>query len=114
MSRATAAFASASTVSWPPQQAMPESGSVQLELITVFVAAFGFAQPDAATYQSGSPEASNTFGRPNVRHGSLPTAGTVQLPAAMPSFAVPMLPAASGQGMLPGSFSPEIAAWWAT
>jgi hypothetical protein len=41
-------------------------------------------------------------------------AGSVQLPAATPSFAVPMLPAASGHGRRPGSFSVVIAARCAT
>src|SRR5436305_2931930 len=105
MISATAAFDCPSTGSWPMKQVMPDPASLQFELITVVVSAFGFAQPFATTYQSGSPAASMKFSVPIVFHGKRPTAGTLQLPLAMPSSGPPTLPAASGQGKAPGLFS---------
>jgi hypothetical protein len=96
MIRATALLATPSTVSWPTES----------ELMTVLVVELGLCQPGETTYQSGSAWASVSLSRPSVRQGRRPTAGTLQLPAATPSSAgLPELPAASGQGSLPGSFS---------
>src|SRR6185436_20360896 len=90
-----------SSVSWP----------VLLELI--YVVSGGTvellsAHAGETTYQSGSPEASRHLSSPKVRHGSLPTAGSVQFPFALPSLTPPMAPKASGQGSRPGSSSPVI------
>src|SRR5437868_398350 len=114
MISATAALGWPSTVSWPAKQVIADAASVQLELMTVGVKALGFAQPFARTYQRGSPAASRNLSVPIVFHGKRPTAGKLQLPLVMPSFAPPTFPAGSGQGKAPGLFSPLTAAWCAT
>src|SRR5947207_2433396 len=74
-----------------------------LELMpSVGVDVFGMAQPAETMYQSGSPVASRSLSMPSVRQGRRPTAGSVQLPEAMPSFGPPMLAADSGHGRRPG------------
>src|SRR4029077_5969763 len=98
----TATASMPSTVIWPGV----------FELMTVLVVLFGLAQPGETTYQSGSVAASSGLSIPSVLHGSRPTAGRVQFPAAMPSCAgLPTFPAASGQGSEPGSFWPAVAVW---
>ena len=80
MTSATAALAVPSSVSCPGEFELMVSSEVTV----------GRAQPGDTTYHSGSPLASRSFGKPSVRQGSRPIAGSVQLPAAIPSFAVPM------------------------
>src|SRR5882672_2785977 len=89
MIRATAAFA------WPSTFNVP----IVFELMTRFPAVI--AHPGETTYHSGSLLASTSLSSPSVFHGSRPTAGSVQFPAAMPSLAPPIFPAASGQGKRP-------------
>ena len=59
------------------------------ELIVSLLRVVGSAQPGETAYQSGSPAASVSLSSPSVRHGRRPSAGKEQLPAAMPSRAVP-------------------------
>jgi hypothetical protein len=97
MISATAAFGSPSTASWP---------AVLELMVNVAVPGGTSAQPGETAYQSGSAAASTSLSIPSVRHGNLPTAGSVQFPAATPSFAPPALPGASGHGSRPGLFLP--------
>src|SRR4051812_1930340 len=78
MMRATVSF-TPSTVSSPELHGMVLS-LVQLGFITnVLIAALeGHDQPEAMTYQSGSPAASRNFSAPSVRQGNRPIAGNEQ------------------------------------
>src|SRR4051812_48240414 len=111
MINATVSF-TPSTVSRPELQASVAS-LVQLGLMTS-VPLVPYAQPEASTYQSGSPAASRNLSVARVCHGERPIAGKGQLLAPAPSFAPPTFPAASGQTKRPGSVSPALAACSAT
>src|SRR5437867_3070374 len=103
MMRATVSL-TPSTVRSPVLHSMVAS-LVQLELMMVFPDALGFDQPDATTYQSGSPDASTNRSVPSVRQGKRPTAGSVQLGVSVrPSKPVVLVMplGVSGQRNAPG------------
>src|SRR6266513_302753 len=112
------AFAETSTVNCPVVQAWVPPALPQSELMYMVNGGEVLllsAQPADTTYHSGSFAESRSLSMPRVRHGSLPTAGSVQLGAAVPSLAgLPTLPAASGQGKRPGLDSLPSAAVFAT
>src|SRR5205814_8318835 len=115
MMRATVSL-TPSTVRSPVLHSMVAS-LVQLELMMVFPDGPGFDQPEATTYQSGSPEASTNFSLPIVRQGKRPTAGRVQLGVIVRPWKPVMLViplGTSGQRKAPGLSSPLIAACCAT
>src|SRR5438046_1170472 len=94
-----AMIAATAALAWPLTARLP----AVLELMpSVGVVLLGSAQPADTMYQSGSPAASCSLVMPSVRQGRRPTAGSVQVPEAMPSLTVPMLAGASGQGRRPG------------
>src|SRR5437879_697512 len=102
----SATAAEPSTVNCPVEQAWVPPALPQSELMYVVNGGEVLllsAQPADTTYHNGSFAESRSLSMPRVRHGSLPTAGSVQLGAAVPSLAgLPTLPAASGQGNRPG------------
>src|SRR2546422_6830741 len=118
MISATAAFAEPSTVNCPVEQAWVPPALPQSELMYVVNGGEVLllsAQPADTTYHNGSFAESRSLSMPRVRHGSLPTAGSVQLGAAVPSLAgLPTLPGASRQGNRPGLGSLSSAAEVAT
>jgi hypothetical protein len=106
MSSATAAFGTPSSVSWP----------MLFELTTLFVPTFTPHAGETA-YQSGSASASSSWSSPSVRQGKRPTFTVA--PQLMPTWpwrpvVLSKSPGFSGQGRLPGLFSPAFAAWPAT